>query len=330
MLSLVLPTYNEAENLPTVLREISGILSEFPFEIIVVDDDSPDGTWKKAEEISRQNKHVRVLRRVGRRGLSSAVVEGFSMAKGEALAVADADGQHDYAILPTLYEAVLSGAGIAVGSRYVPGGGTGDWSSERRFLSRLATRLTSLFTGVRVQDPMSGFFAIRRTLFRAIAPNLHPKGFKILLDLLARLPKGTTVREIPYTFKPRTAGTSKLSLAVQFAFLWTLAGAVWFRLCRGRKLTVVFILLLLAIAASLAPRIWALRALYLDGKVRSAVTASLQNVSDTHGWILSDMELLSVDASSFRFMHREHRRDPAPPACFSVSLSTSALTPCAK
>ena len=117
MLSLVLPTYNEADNLPELVPALEALLAGLPYEIIVVDDDSPDGTWRVALDLARQRDRVRVIRRVGRRGLSSAVVEGFLAAKGDVLAVADADGQHDLALLPKLYDAVRAGANVAVGSR---------------------------------------------------------------------------------------------------------------------------------------------------------------------------------------------------------------------
>ena len=226
MLSLILPTYNEAENLPLLLPRLAGILKDLPYEIIVVDDDSPDGTWKVAVAMAAADARVRVIRRVGRRGLSSAVVEGFAAAKGDVLAVADADGQHDLAILPRLYAAVKEKGGIAVGSRYVPGGSVGEWDERRRLLSRLATRLSIALCRVKVQDPMSGFFAVERGAFQAIRSALHPRGFKILFDVLVNLPAGTPAVEIPYTFQTRTAGASKLSLRVQAQFLASLLGAL--------------------------------------------------------------------------------------------------------
>ncbi len=225
MLSLVLPTYNEAENLPRVLPELAEILKDLPYEIIVVDDDSTDHTWRVAERLSGTDLRVRVIRRVGRRGLSTAVMEGFAVARGDVLAAADADGQHDLRILPEMYRIVKEKSGIAVGSRYVPGGSVGEWDERRHVLSRVATRLSIALCRVKVRDPMSGFFAVDRKVFEAIAPTLHPKGFKILFDILLRVPARTPAAEVPYTFRTRTAGASKLSLRVQWQFLASLLGA---------------------------------------------------------------------------------------------------------
>jgi dolichol-phosphate mannosyltransferase len=219
MLSLVLPTYNESENLPGMLQAASAVLKDIPHEIIVVDDDSPDGTWQVAHKLSRQFDRVRVIRRVGRRGLSSAVIEGFLSAKGDVLVVADADGQHDLGLLPKLYNAVVDGNEMAIGSRYVEGGGVGQWDERRHFMSKIATGLAIKLCKVRVSDPMSGFFAIDRELFVQIASKLNPRGFKILLDLLVHAPSDIGVVEIPFTFGVRTHGESKLSRRVQIEFL---------------------------------------------------------------------------------------------------------------
>lgn len=219
MLSLVLPTYNEAPNLPEILPKAKQALRGIPHEIIIVDDDSPDGTWKKAQELALQLSDTHVLRRIGRRGLSSAVIEGFLASKGTVLAVADADGQHDFQLLLKLFEAVRGGAHFAIGSRYVEGGSVGAWDERRYVLSRIATWLAMRLCRVKVADPMSGFFAIDRKTFEAILPKLNPKGFKILLDLLVHVPKDSTVREFPFTFGARLHGESKLSRRVQIEFL---------------------------------------------------------------------------------------------------------------
>lgn len=226
MLSLVLPTYNEAENIPRVLGEVTEVLRNLPFEVIVADDDSPDGTWRAAEGFALGDSRVRVIRRVGRRGLSSAIIEGFRAARGDVLAAADADGQHDLSLLPSLYRAVAERGGIAVGSRYVPGGDVGTWDERRRFLSRLATRLSIALCSVKVRDPMSGFFVVSRAAFEDVADSLHPRGFKMLFDLLVALPSSTPVLELPYTFRVREKGRSKMSLRVQLQFLQALLGAL--------------------------------------------------------------------------------------------------------
>jgi dolichol-phosphate mannosyltransferase len=219
MLSLILPTFNEAKNLPELLPKLEEVLRSIPHEIIVVDDDSPDETWRIAQEIGHDREDIHVIRRVGRRGLSSAVIEGFLSAKGEVLAVMDADGQHDMGILPRIYESVMTKNGMAIGSRYVEGGSVGEWDERRHLMSRVATSLALKVCRVKVKDPMSGFFAIRRELFHSTAKQLNPKGFKILLDLLVCIPKETKVQEIPFTFSTRLHGESKLSRRVQIEFL---------------------------------------------------------------------------------------------------------------
>lgn len=230
MLSLILPTYNERENLPLMVEKVTGVLAGIPFELIIVDDDSPDGTWKVAQELAAVRENVRVIRRVGRRGLSSAVIEGFLAAKGDVLAVADADGQHDLALLPKLHDAIRDGAKLAVGSRYTAGGSVGQWDERRHTMSRIATNLAMRLCAVQVTDPMSGFFAIDRATFEEILPRLNPMGFKILLDLLVHAPKDLRVTEVPFTFGLRTYGESKLSKRVQIEFLEYLYDAAFGRI----------------------------------------------------------------------------------------------------
>jgi len=219
VLSLVLPTYNEAKNIPELLPALEEALSDIPFEIIIVDDDSPDETWRIARELSQDKDNVHVIRRIDKKGLSSAVIDGFLSAKGDVFAVMDADGQHDMKLLPQLYSSVREGNGFAIGSRYMEGGSTGDWDERRRFISRAATRMALFVCKVKVSDPMSGFFAVDRRVFEDSLERLNPKGFKILLDLLVHAPEGTTAKEIPFTFGLRLHGESKLSWKVQIDFL---------------------------------------------------------------------------------------------------------------
>lgn len=219
MLSLILPTYNEAKNLPELLPKIRETLTNIPHEIIIVDDDSPDETWRVAQEIGHDLSDIHVIRRVGRRGLSSAVIEGFLSAKGEVLAVMDADGQHDLSLLPKLYNAVDTSADIAIGSRYIEGGSVGEWDERRQLLSRVATNMALHLCSVKVKDPMSGFFALKRHTFEGVVNLLNPKGFKILLDILVCVKSTTVVQEIPFTFSQRLHGESKLSRRVQLEFL---------------------------------------------------------------------------------------------------------------
>lgn len=187
--------------------------------MIIVDDDSPDRTWEVAQHMTEQYPQLRVIRRVGRRGLSSAVIEGFLSAKGSVLAVADADLQHDLSVLPALAHAVENNRGMAVGSRYIEGGSVGQWDERRHAMSRLATRMAVTLCRVKISDPMSGFFAIDRELFQKTFRSLNPKGFKILLDVLMHVPSSTRVTEVPFTFGVRQKGESKLSRRVQIEFL---------------------------------------------------------------------------------------------------------------
>lgn len=197
---------------------LKGVLL-MPHEIIVVDDNSPDETWRVAEELKAQYPAIRVLRRIGRRGLSSAVTEGFAMAHGEVLMVMDADLQHDPNLIMTLYDAVQNGAAIAVASRYIEGGSVGDWVTGRRILSKTATWLASSLPPVHSSDPMSGFFALNRASYTLIAPHLQPTGFKILLEVLSCLPAGSKISEAPLHFAFRKHGESKLNMWVEVQFV---------------------------------------------------------------------------------------------------------------
>ncbi|MCK5019950.1 MAG: GtrA family protein, partial [Candidatus Peribacteraceae bacterium] len=176
-------------------------------------------TWKVTQDVSKDWDNVHVIRRIGRRGLSSAVLEGFLVAKGTVFAVMDADGQHDMGLLPKLYNAAEGEGGIAIGSRYIEGGSVGEWDEQRYLMSRIATGLAKRLCKVKANDPMSGFFALKREVFEEVLPRLNPKGFKILLDLLVHVPSSTTVKEFPFKFGVRSFGESKLSRRVQIEFL---------------------------------------------------------------------------------------------------------------
>ena len=216
--SVVTPTFNEAENIAVLIQELARVLAHVDYEIIVVDDNSADRTWAVAQEISHANPRVRVLRRMAHRALGWSVIDGFKIADGELLACIDADLQHDPAILPQMIEKLSRGSDLAVGSRYVRGGSFGEWGVMRRTGSWIATRLAKRLTGIRLMDPMSGYFALRRRDFLRISHDLNGNGFKILLEIAARMP-GARISEIPYHFKRRKGGRSKLSRAVVFAYL---------------------------------------------------------------------------------------------------------------
>ncbi len=331
MLSVILPTYNEAANITSLIDVLDAVLHELPHEIIVVDDDSPDGTWKVAEHLSRKHPSVRVLRRVGRRGLSSAVVEGFDMARGDMLAVMDADGQHDAQLLLSLAGALRNGAGITIGSRYMEGGSVGDWVTDRRIISKTGTALALWLSRVRVSDPLGGFFALKASLYKKVRPQLKPTGFKILLEILAHIPSDTPVTEIPLIFRMRLHGRSKLSLRVHLDFGFQVARLALARLFSGTCAVcgIAFFAVILLGAIVLLPRAWHLRALVLHPEVRLMTASALKTALDKEGWILSDIEVTYVGTDSISLIHREHRRTPAPPERCELSLITSVLT-CAK
>jgi dolichol-phosphate mannosyltransferase len=326
MLSLVIPTYNEVESLPVLLPVVQEALKGIPHEVIIVDDDSPDGTWHKAEELRAFYPTLRVIRRRGERGLSSAVVAGFRAARGEILAVMDADGQHDASLLKKLVETVQIRRGVAVASRYIPGGSTGQWNRRRTFLSRASTRITMLLCRLSVHDPMSGYFAIDRSLFERIAPQLHPRGFKILFDILMRLPRGTPVTEVPYTFAPRTVGQSKLSLSVQWDFIFSLFTLFFERWARAAWIG--FLILCIALGIVLSVRVWNLRTLVLDAQVRERTKLAFESLSHTEGWLISDLSLRKVTPTRLEMMYRPHGRMSVPAQCVRVNLDYFGWSPC--
>lgn len=213
--AVVVPTLNEAANVERLIEKLSVVLAGRGWEVIFVDDNSADGTSDLVRRIGRTSRHVRIVQRVGRRGLSSAVIEGMLATAAPIVAVMDGDLQHSEDALPRLIDAIESGgAEIAVGTRYTAGGSVGDWDRGRVRMSRLATRAGQIALGTDVSDPMSGFFAVRRDAFERALPRLSAIGFKILLDILASSPTTLKVAEVPYQFRNREAGESKIGMHV--------------------------------------------------------------------------------------------------------------------
>ncbi len=239
LLSVVTPTYNEAENLPILLSELHQALSGIAHEIIVADDDSPDGTWRVAEELAEHDPTITVMRRFHDKGLSAAVLDGMSIAKGSNIAVIDADLQHDPAALPAMLSELERGADVCVGSRATEGGGYGDWSASRRFVSWVATLIARVLLRVPATDPMSGFFMITESAYARTAPSNNPRGFKILLEFIGRK-HDLVVTEVGYTFRNRTHGETKLNGSVIRSYL---LGVAELRL--GRQVDPVFLLYVL-------------------------------------------------------------------------------------
>jgi dolichol-phosphate mannosyltransferase len=226
-LAVIVPSYNERDNVALLYDKVTAALGATPFEFIVVDDNSPDGTSEVVRDMARRHQNVRGIHRLGRRGLSSAVVEGILASAAPYFAVIDADLQHDETILPQMLEKAIAGDHIVIGTRYSGEGSVGEGLSRTREAgSRFATKLSSLVTGKSLSDPMSGFFLMRRSVFDEIAPSLSDDGFKILLDIIvsagrsrARQGKELRIGEVPYTFRPRHAGESKMSSIVVVQFL---------------------------------------------------------------------------------------------------------------
>mgnify|MGYP001323038425 FL=1 len=210
-LSIIVPTFNEQENVATLVQRLDKALKGRSWEVIFVDDDSPDGTADRVREIGRTDHRVRCIQRIGRRGLSSACIEGMCSSSAPYQAVMDADLQHDETILPEMLDVLKRGeADIVIGSRYAEGGGVGEWHQSRARISRFATRISRLILHAELTDPMSGFFMLRRQAFADRVRKLSGIGFKILLDLFASSKEPPRFRELPYEFRSRHAGESKL------------------------------------------------------------------------------------------------------------------------
>jgi dolichol-phosphate mannosyltransferase len=220
-LAIVLPTYNERGNLASLVERLDKALAGIAWEAIFVDDNSPDGTSDEARKISQIDRRVRVLHRIGRRGLASAAVEGMMATAAPVVAVMDADHQHDPALLPGMLKAVASGNyDIAVASRFAEGASAEEWGRPDRVrASNIANAIARKVTGVELSDPMSGYFMLPTATLRAAAPNLSGIGFKILLDILATAEETMRVKEFPLNFAARAEGESKLDRTVVFEFL---------------------------------------------------------------------------------------------------------------
>ena len=221
-LSVIIPTYNEHDNVRPIIAKLEAALDGIDWEAIFVDDDSPDGTAREVKEVGREKENIRVLHRVGRRGLSSACIEGMHLSTAEYMAVIDGDMQHDETRLPAMLELMKKGADIVVGTRYAGAGGTGDWDAARIGMSKFATFLGNfLLHRNKTSDPMSGFFMIGRALFDEVNNKLASDGFKILLDILASSRRKLNIGEVSYTFRTREFGESKLTMRVlgDFAML---------------------------------------------------------------------------------------------------------------
>jgi dolichol-phosphate mannosyltransferase len=219
-LSVVVPTFNERDNVTALFRKLESALAGRAWEVIYVDDNSPDGTWDVVRALAREDSRVRCIRRIGRRGLSGACIEGILASSAPCAAVIDADLQHDETQLPKMLALLQGGeVDLVVGSRYVEGGSADSFDKQRAGFSMLATSVAKKLLRVEIADPMSGFFMIRRDRFEQLAPQLSIQGFKILLDIVATARGSLRIKEIPYSFGARLHGESKLDSMVALDFL---------------------------------------------------------------------------------------------------------------
>lgn len=219
-LTVVIPTYNERDNVRPLVESLDAALQGIHWEAVFVDDDSPDGTAAAVLELGAHNARVRCIRRIGRRGLSSAVAEGMLASCAPYFAVIDADLQHDPTILPRMYDELKHGElDVVIGSRYTAGGAIADWEHSRATMSDVATRMARLVVTAELADPMSGFFMLTRPAFERAAHRLSGSGFKILLDLFASSPVAYRFKEIPFVFRNRAAGDSKLDNLVVWQYV---------------------------------------------------------------------------------------------------------------
>ena len=219
-LSVIVPTFNERDNVTVLYRRLAAVLTGIAWEVVFVDDNSPDGTWDVVRALAQRDSRVRCVRRIGRRGLSGACIEGILASSAPYAAVIDADLQHDETQLPKMLSLLASGqADLVVGSRYIEGYKSEGFNKQRAGASALATELARKALRVEIADPMSGFFMVRRDRFEELAPKLSVHGFKILLDLVASAHGELRAIEIPYTFGERQHGESKLDSMVALDFL---------------------------------------------------------------------------------------------------------------
>ncbi len=219
-LAIIIPTFNERANLVPLLERLRNTLQGIRWEAIFVDDDSPDGTATLARSLSLGDTRVRVIQRIGRRGLASACIEGMLSTAARYMAIMDADLQHDESILPRMYERITADRlDLVVGSRNVEGGSMGEFAKQRVRLSSLGSRLSRMVCKCDLSDPMSGFFIVTREFFEEVVYRLSGVGFKILVDMVASAQRPVRFAEVPYTFRNRERGESKLDINVGLEYL---------------------------------------------------------------------------------------------------------------
>jgi dolichol-phosphate mannosyltransferase len=284
-LSIVLPTYKEKGNIAELIRRLDATLTGVTWEAIFVDDNSPDGTAEEAKRIAASDLRVRCLKRVGRRGLAGACIEGMLSSSAPFVAVMDADLQHDERVLSAMLEALRAGtADLVAASRHIEGGSAASLGTSRGTISTLATTLTRKVLAVPLSDPMSGFFMMRRDRFDEIAPKLSPVGFKILLDIVATAGPSLRVAEQSYVFGKREQGESKFNVQIGLEFLGLLLAKL-----TGDLIDPRFIFFALVGATGLAVHLVVLKLALAGGGQNFAVAQSIATfVAMTSNFLLNN------------------------------------------
>lgn len=285
-LTVVVPTYNERANVLLLLEKLRAALSGIAWEACFVDDHSPDGTADLLREIGRADARIRVIERIGRRGLSSACIEGMMTSPAPFIAVMDADLQHDETQLPAMLATMRAGkVDAVVASRNLAGGSMGAFAADRKLLSQWGRRISRLVCKCELTDAMSGFFIMEATFFRAQVPRLTGSGFKILVDILATSRTAPRVVEVPYTFRMRQAGESKLDTNVQLEYLFLIIDKLV-----GRWVPTRFILFLCVGLLGLGVHLVVLALLYREGRmsfIRAQILATI--VAMTSNFLLNNV-----------------------------------------
>jgi dolichol-phosphate mannosyltransferase len=284
-LTVVVPTFNEAGNVPILVERLAKVLAGLSWEVVFVDDDSPDGTSRVAREIARRDRRVRVIRRLGRRGLSTACVEGVMSSTAPYFAVMDGDLQHDDAMLATMLATLKNeNLDVVVGSRYVSGGNTEGLNPWRKWVSRTGTRIAQTLLKAELTDPMSGFFVMSRAAFDEEVRALSQRGFKILLDIFASSPQPLRYRELPCRFNPRQIGESKLDTMVAWEF-----GLLLIDKLLGRYVPVHFVVFAMVGITGIAVHLITLGAFGLAGSTFGVAQTGAVLFAMTWNYILNNV-----------------------------------------
>ena len=285
-LAVVIPTYNERENVPIVLDALDRALAGVAWELIIVDDDSPDGTAEYVRGLASTNRKIRLIERIGRRGLSSACIEGMLTTSAPYIAVMDADMQHDESILPRMLERIRSERlDLVVASRNLGGGSMGEFSRGRVWLSNMGNRVSRLVCHCDISDAMSGFFIVDRIYFQEIVHRLTGTGFKILVDLLASSQRPVRVAEVPYRFRNRERGESKLDVNVELEYLFLLIDKMI-----GNYVPTRFVVFVLVGSLGMIVHLSCLALLYLVAKISFAAAQTAATVvAMTFNFVLNNV-----------------------------------------